>query len=117
YPTPDGTGVRDYIHVTDLAIGHIKALEYLNQNGGLLTVNLGTGNGSSVLEVVRAFEKASGKQIAYEVVNRRDGDIAACWADPAMAEKLLGWKAVRDIDDMCQDAWNWQSKNPNGLPG
>jgi len=117
YPTLDGTGVRDYIHVMDLALGHIRALEYLNQNGGLLTVNLGTGNGSSVLEVVRAFEQASGKQIAYDIVGRRDGDIAACWADPALAEQLLGWKATRDIQTMCEDSWRWQSGNPNGLPG
>lgn len=117
YPTVDGTGVRDYIHVTDLADGHIKALVYLNKNGGLLTVNLGTGNGFSVLEVVRAFENASGKKIPYEIVARRDGDIAACWADPTLAKALLNWTATGTIEDMCKDSWNWQSKNPEGLPG
>ena len=108
YPTPDGTGVRDYIHVVDLAEGHVAALEYLKRVGGLLTVNLGTGCGYSVLDMVRSFEKASGQQVPYTLVARRPGDIAACYADPALAEKLLGWKARRGIDEMCRDAWRWQ---------
>lgn len=116
YPTPDGTGVRDYIHVMDLAQGHLAALDYLRiQAGGTLaTVNLGTGNGVSVLELVRAFERASGRSIPYQVVARRPGDVAVCYADPALAEELLNWKAERDIDDMCVDAWRWQSQNPSG---
>jgi UDP-glucose 4-epimerase len=108
YPTPDGTGVRDYIHVMDLAEGHIAALNYLVSQGGLLTVNLGTGCGYSVLDMVRAFEQASGRPVPYNVVARRPGDIAACYADPALAEKLLGWKATRGIAEMCRDAWRWQ---------
>jgi UDP-glucose 4-epimerase len=108
YPTPDGTGVRDYIHVMDLAEGHLAALDYLLEHEGLLTVNLGTGRGFSVLEMVRSFEQASGRAIPYSIVARRPGDIAACYADPALAEKLLGWKASRGIDDMCRDAWRWQ---------
>jgi UDP-glucose 4-epimerase len=111
YPTPDGTGVRDYIHVMDLAEGHLAALDYLVGQGGLLTVNLGTGRGFSVLEMVRSFEKASGRAVPYTVVPRRPGDIAACYADPALAEQLLGWKAKRSIDDMCRDAWRWQCGN------
>jgi UDP-glucose 4-epimerase len=109
YPTPDGTGVRDYIHVTDLARGHLAALRYLRQNPGLLTVNLGTGRPISVLEMVRAFERASGKAVPYQVVARRPGDVAQCWADPSLAERLLGWKAELDVDRMCEDAWRWQS--------
>ena len=108
YPTPDGTGVRDYIHVVDLAEGHVAALNYLVREKGLLTVNLGTGCGYSVLDMVRAFEKASGRPVPYALVARRPGDVAACYADPAYAEKLLGWKATRGIDEMCRDAWRWQ---------
>jgi UDP-glucose 4-epimerase len=108
YPTKDGTGVRDYIHVMDLAEGHIAALDYLNRNGGLLTVNLGTGRGYSVLEVIRSFEKACGKEIPFRIVERRPGDVAECWALPKEANRLLGWNAVRDIDQMCADAWRWQ---------
>ena len=108
YPTPDGTGVRDYIHVVDLAEGHVAALDYLVREGGLLTVNLGTGCGYSVLDMVRAFEKASGRPVPYAIVDRRPGDVAACYADPALAENLLGWKAKRGIEEMCRDGWNWQ---------
>ena len=114
YPTPDGTGVRDYIHVVDLAIGHIKAIERIKQERGVLTYNLGTGQGYSVLEMIKAFELASGKQIAYKIVDRRPGDIAECWADPAYAANDLGWKAARTLHDMMQDTWRWQSNNPNG---
>lgn len=108
YPTPDGTGVRDYIHVMDLAEGHVAALDYLGRKEGLLTVNLGTGCGYSVLDMVHSFEKICGRPVPYAVGPRRPGDIAACYADPALAEKLLGWKARRGIDDMCRDAWRWQ---------
>ena len=108
YPTPDGTGVRDYIHVVDLAEGHLAALDYLAAHPGLLTVNLGTGRGYSVLEMVRAFERASGRAVPYEIVARRAGDIAACYADPTLAHQLLGWSAQRDLDAMCRDAWRWQ---------
>jgi len=114
YPTPDGTGVRDYIHVVDLAIGHIKAIERIKRERGVLTYNLGTGQGYSVLEMINAFEQASGKQIAYQIVARRPGDIAECWADPAYAANDLGWKAERGLRDMMQDTWRWQSNNPNG---
>jgi UDP-glucose 4-epimerase len=114
YQTPDGTGVRDYIHVVDLAIGHVHALEKLAEKPGVVTYNLGTGRGYSVLEVVGAFEKASKQEIPYEVVDRRPGDIAACYADPSLAEQELGWKAERGIDQMCVDGWRWQSQNPNG---
>ena len=114
YDTPDGTGVRDYIHVVDLAAGHVKALEKLNQNPGLVTYNLGTGRGYSVLDLVKAFEKASGVKIPYKIVGRRAGDIAMCYADPTKAEKELGWVAKYDVNKMCKDSWNWQSKNPNG---
>ncbi len=114
YPTPDGTGVRDYIHVVDLAKGHLKALDALASGPGLLVCNLGTGRGYSVLEVVKAFEAASGRAIPYEIMPRRSGDIAACYADPAYAEKVLGWQATRGLAEMCRDTWNWQSKNPNG---
>ncbi|MEX0845497.1 MAG: UDP-glucose 4-epimerase GalE [Balneolaceae bacterium] len=114
YPTHDGTGVRDYIHVVDLAIGHLKALEKLNSNPGLVLYNLGTGHGSSVLDMVKAFEKASGEKIPYKITERRPGDIAECYADPAKAERELGWKATRDIDEMCEDTWRWQSQNPDG---
>lgn len=115
YPTPDGSGVRDYIHVTDLAVGHLRALEKLASNPGVVTYNLGTGRGYSVLEMVAAFEKASGKKIAYRVVGRRPGDIAACYADPAKARAELGWEATRGIDEMSADTWRWQSQNPNGF--
>lgn len=114
YNTPDGTGVRDYIHVVDLAVGHIKALEKLETNPGLVTYNLGTGIGYSVLDIIHNFEKACGKRIPYRIVERRPGDIDICYADAAKAKKELGWEAVRDINQMCQDAWRWQSKNPNG---
>ena len=114
YPTHDGTGVRDYIHVVDLAKGHVKALDKLNENPGLLTYNLGTGNGYSVLDMVKAFSKASGREVPYKIVDRRPGDIAMCYADPSKAEKELGWKAEYGIDEMCQDSWRWQSNNPNG---
>ena len=113
YPTPDGTGVRDYIHVVDLAKGHLKALECLTEPQ-CLTVNLGTGSGYSVLDVVNAFEKASGRKIAYTFAPRRAGDVAACYADPELAERLLGWKAQRDIATMCEDHWRWQINNPEG---
>jgi UDP-glucose 4-epimerase len=108
YPTPDGTGVRDYIHVVDLALGHLAALGALARTPGLLTVNLGTGRGYSVLEMVRAFEKASGRPVPYRITPRRPGDIATCYADPALAERLLGWTAGRGIDAMCEDSWRWQ---------
>lgn len=114
YPTPDGTGVRDYIHVVDLATGHLKALEKLESNPGLVIYNLGTGKGSSVLDMVHAFQKASGKKIPYKITERRPGDIAACYADPAKAEKELNWKATRTIEEMCADTWRWQSQNPDG---
>ncbi|MDO8439387.1 MAG: UDP-glucose 4-epimerase GalE [Telluria sp.] len=110
YPTPDGTGVRDYIHVVDLAIGHVKTLSKLATGPGIVTYNLGTGRGNSVLEMVRAFESASGKPVPYQIVARRPGDIAACYADPGLAERELGWKAERGIAQMCTDAWRWQSQ-------
>ncbi|MGM0453796.1 MAG: UDP-glucose 4-epimerase GalE [Thermodesulfobacteriota bacterium] len=118
YPTPDGTGVRDYIHVMDLAYGHVKALEKLAHHSeatGVLTYNLGTGRGYSVLEMIRAFENASGQRIPYRIVGRRPGDIAACYADASLAEKELGWKAARGVDEMVADTWRWQSRNPNGF--
>jgi len=115
YPTPDGTGVRDYIHVVDLAHGHLKALERLQSHAECFAVNLGTGTGYSVLEMVRAFEAASGKPVPYEVAARRPGDIASCYADPALARELLGWKAERGLDAMCADGWRWQSGNPRGF--
>ncbi len=109
YPTPDGTGVRDYIHVVDLAQGHLAALRALTDHpAGVLTVNLGTGRGYSVLEMVRAFEKASGRPVPYRLVDRRPGDVAACYADPSKAAELLGWRAQRGIDEMCADTWRWQ---------
>lgn len=109
YPTPDGTGVRDFIHVMDLADGHAKAVPYIMNHTGWIAINLGCGRGYSVLEVVKAFEKASDRSVPYELVDRREGDIAANWCDPARAERLLGWKASRTIDDMCRDAWNFES--------
>ncbi len=114
YPTPDGTGVRDYIHVVDLAIGHIKALEKLRQKPGVVAYNLGTGQGCSVLEVVAAFERASGRKIPYQTVARRPGDVALTYADPSKANRELGWQAARGLDEMCADVWRWQSNNPNG---
>ncbi|MHC4971851.1 MAG: UDP-glucose 4-epimerase GalE [Planctomycetota bacterium] len=116
YPTSDGTGVRDYIHVVDLAQGHLAALGALPRTRGCAAFNLGTGRGHSVLEVLRAAEKASGREIPYRVVARRPGDIAACWADPALATETLQWKAQLDLDVMCSDAWRWQSQNPDGFP-
>ncbi len=115
YPTPDGTGVRDYIHVEDLAEGHVAALRRLLDHPGSLTVNLGTGRGCSVLEVVRAYAAASGREVPYRIVPRRPGDVAACWADPSLAATLLGWRARHDLDRMCADSWRWQSMNPNGF--
>jgi len=114
YPTPDGTGVRDYIHVLDLAAGHLAALNALKSNTGVLTVNLGTGCGYSVLEVIQAFEKASGRPVPYRIAPRRPGDIASCYADPSHAKALLGFEARRGIDEMCADAWRWQENNPMG---
>ena len=114
YPTHDGTGVRDYIHVVDLAIGHLKALEKLKGNPGVVVYNLGTGTGYSVLDVVKAFEEATGKEVPYEIVDRRPGDAAAVYADPSKAKNELNWEAQKDLIEMCRDAWNWQTKNPNG---
>ena len=115
YDTPDGTGVRDYLHVVDLAEGHVAALRRLLGGSDSLTVNLGTGRGSSVLELVQAFERASGRPVPYDIVARRPGDIAACYADVALAEQLLGWTAKRELDAMCADTWRWQTANPNGF--
>ena len=115
YDTPDGTGVRDYIHVADLAEGHIKALDKFSTHPGLVTYNLGTGKGYSVLDIIHNFEKACGKEIPYKITDRRPGDIDMCYADPEKAKKELGWEAKRDIDKMCEDAWRWQSKYPKGL--
>ena len=117
YPTPDGTGVRDFIHVVDLAVGHLKALEKLAGKTGCVAYNLGTGRGNSVLEAVHAFERASGKKIPYQIVARRPGDAASCYCDPSKALRELGWKTERNLDAMCADAWKWQSMNPNGFPG
>jgi UDP-glucose 4-epimerase len=113
-PTPDGTGIRDYIHVVDLALGHIKALDRLASNPGVVTYNLGTGRGTSVMEMLAAFEHAAGKHIPYQVVAPRPGDVPTSYADPSKAERELGWKAVRGIDEMCADTWRWQSMNPQG---
>jgi len=115
YPTPDGTGVRDYIHVCDLASGHVAALNWMNGKTGVEIFNLGTGTGTSVLEVVAAFSKACGKELPYVIRERRAGDIAANWCDASKAERMMGWKAQYDIADMCRDSWNWQSHNPNGF--
>ena len=114
YPTHDGTGVRDYIHVVDLARGHIKALQKLAQSPGCVTYNLGTGAGYSVLDMVKAFEKASGRTVAYRIAGRRAGDIAACYADPELARRELGWAAEYGVEAMCEDSWRWQSNNPEG---
>ena len=115
YATHDGTGVRDYIHVVDLADGHVAALDYLEKNQAMITVNLGTGNGYSVLDVVNAFAKTSAKEISYEILPRRAGDVAINYADASLAKKLLGWHASRSLDEMCADTWRWQSNNPNGF--
>jgi len=114
YPTPDGTGVRDYIHVVDLAKGHVAALEYALKHTGTEVFNLGTGKGVSVLELIKSFETATGVVIPYEITPRRPGDIAQCWADPTKAQTVLGWKAEKTVEDMCADAWRWQSMNPEG---
>ena len=116
FPTPDGTGVRDYIHVVDLALGHVKAVEKLEKDQGLFIYNLGTGIGYSVLDVVKAFEKANGVEIPYEIKPRRDGDIATCYCDPSKAKRELGWQATRSLEEMCEDSWRWQKQNPNGYP-
>lgn len=115
YPTHDGTGVRDYIHVTDLAEGHVASLRWLLGHAGSLTVNLGTGQGYSVLDLVRAYEKASGRPVPYDIVARRPGDVAACWADPTTARETLGWAARLDLARMCEDSWRWQQLNPHGF--
>jgi UDP-glucose 4-epimerase len=114
YDTPDGTGVRDYIHVVDLARGHLKALEKLTSRPGVVTYNLGTGRGCSVLEMVRTFEELSGRAVPYEIVERRPGDVATCYADPSLAKRELGWVAECGVREMVRDAWRWQSENPNG---
>ncbi len=114
YPTRDGTGIRDYIHVVDLADGHLKAIEKLAKKPGIAVYNLGTGRGMSVLEMVDAFAKTAGRKIPYVVKDKRPGDVAECYSDPSKAERELGWRAVRDINDMCRDTWNWQMKNPDG---
>jgi UDP-glucose 4-epimerase len=116
YPTPDGTGIRDYIHVVDLAAAHVCAVDKLSSKPGVVTYNLGTGRGSSVLEVVAAFEQATGVQIPYEIVGRRAGDVVAAYADPSKAQQELGWSTRFDLADMCRDGWNWQQKNPGGYP-
>ncbi|WP_432823720.1 UDP-glucose 4-epimerase GalE [Trichloromonas sp.] len=116
YPTVDGTGVRDYIHVVDLAIGHLRALERLAAAPGLVICNLGTGQGYSVLQMIAAFSRVSGCEIPYQLVPRRSGDIAACWADPGYAKEELGWQAERDLEMMCRDGWHWQQGNPEGYP-
>jgi len=116
YPTIDGTGVRDYIHVVDLALGHVKALDKLADAPGAVAYNLGTGRGYSVLEMITAFEQASGKTVPYQLVDRRPGDVASCYADPDMASTELNWRAERSVDQMAADSWRWQSDNPNGYP-
>lgn len=114
YDTPDGTGVRDYIHVVDLAVGHVKAIDYIFTDPGLDVINLGTGTGYSVLDMVKAFSKACGKDVPYEIKPRRAGDVAVCYSDPAKAARVLGWRAKRGLDEMCADSWRWQSQNPKG---
>ncbi len=114
YDTPDGTGIRDYIHVVDLAKGHVAAISYMNDHKGESVFNLGTGKGCSVLEVIHAFEKANNLKIPYRIAPRRPGDLAVCYCSPDKSAKVLGWKALRNIEDMCRDTWNWQTKNPNG---
>lgn len=115
YPTPDGTGVRDYLHVVDLARGHVAAMDYMAERTGVFVFNLGTGHGYSVLDMVHAFEKATGKKVPYKIAPRRAGDVAEVYCDPGKAERELGWKAEHSLEDMCRDSWNWQSKNPNGF--
>ncbi|NLN82568.1 MAG: UDP-glucose 4-epimerase GalE [Clostridiales bacterium] len=115
YDTHDGTGVRDYIHVVDLALGHVRALDYAMKHKGAEAINLGTGTGYSVLDIIKAFEDANSVPVPYQIVGRRPGDIAVCYSDPSKAERLLGWKAERTIRDMCRDSWRWQSNNPNGF--
>ena len=117
YDTPDGTGVRDYIHINDLARGHVLALNKLDENPGLFIVNLGTGHGYSVLDVIAAFSRAAGKPVPYVITERRPGDIATCYADPSLAKEFIGFEAKKSLDDMCADALNWQMKNPDGYPG
>ena len=117
YDTPDGTGVRDYIHVVDLARAHVRAVDTSADHEGLVTLNLGTGRGYSVRELVTAFERASGRTIPYRIAGRRAGDVGACYADPSSATRVLGWQAERDLDAMCADAWRWQSMNPQGYGG
>ena len=117
YDTPDGTGVRDYIHVVDLALGHVKAIEKLQENPGLKIYNLGTGHGYSVLDIVKNFEAASGVHIPYEIKPRRAGDIATCYCDASKAYKEMGWKAERDLKKMCADSWNWQKNQSKRIPG
>ncbi|HPF24015.1 MAG TPA: GDP-mannose 4,6-dehydratase, partial [Hyphomonas sp.] len=118
YDTPDGTGVRDYLHVVDLARAHVLALDRFKHTHGPMTVNLGTGHGSSVFDLVRAFEATCGQEIPMQIASRRAGDIAAFWADPSLAKELLGWEAEHSLEDMCRDQWAWQSRNPNGYsPG
>jgi UDP-glucose 4-epimerase len=114
WPTPDGTGVRDYLHVVDLALGHVAGVAYAQSHAGFTPINLGTGRGTSVLEMIKAFERASGRTVAYTLAARRDGDVAACWADATLARTLLGWHAARTIDEACADGWRWQHNNPNG---
>ena len=116
YPTADGTGVRDYIHVCDVADGHIRAVECLDGISGAVPINLGTGRGYSVLEVVAAFERAAGRKVPYRIVARRPGDVPSCYADTRKARERLGWQAKRGLDDMCADGWRWQSQNPDGYP-
>ena len=117
YQTPDGTGVRDYIHVVDLAQGHLRAVDKISGGPGFHIYNLGTGRGHSVLEVIDAFERASGASVPYKIVKRRSGDVAMCYADPELAAAELGWRAERDLESMCRDSWNWQQKNPQGYGG
>jgi len=116
YDTPDGTGVRDYIHIKDLARGHVLALDKLWKKPGLFIVNLGTGKGYSVLDVIKAFSKACGREVPYKIVGRRPGDIATCYADPSLAKELIGFVAEKNLDDMCADALRWQTMNPDGYP-
>jgi len=117
YPTPDGTGVRDYIHVVDLALGHVKAVQFLERESGCNAINLGSGVGHSVLDLVRSFERVSGQAVPLRMGPRRSGDVAASWADPTLAMSLLGWSANSDLDGLCADTWNWQTNNPNGYKG
>jgi len=117
WPTADGTGVRDYLHVVDLAAGHLRAFDYAQRQAGFTPVNLGTGRGVSVLQLVRAFEAATGRAIPFSIVGRRPGDIAECWADPSAAARLLGWRAERSVEQACADGWRWQSRNPDGYRG